>query len=428
MRLLLWLALGLGLSAVPIPELRLLGLTWALLGLAAGLYSASGRWLLRADFGPALVRHWPGAPLELPLTLTNQGPWPFWLSWQDGLGDLEVFSPREGQVFLPPFSRIQLVHRVRSRRRGVHPLGPFRLDWADPGLWFPRHWAWNGPRELLIYPPWIGAEAPAARGEALGPSRRWNDPWGDPSRVRDWVPWSPGVPLSRIDAKISARAGQWMQRRYEPTRQGAVFLVLDWDLEAYPLRRRHATAERALEAAARIGLEVLRQGRPLGWVLIGAAAHPAVQARRPHNGGDTALAWLEALARAQPWAGPGVSGSGAPGGRQPPQAQGAAVRSADPAAAFASAEAGAAGPADPGAPGLAAEAWPLWAETLSRPVEWLYVGPGSDELWVQRWSEAHYRGRPVSALLVGHGDRRLWRAAGVTFGEAGEAGPVLAAL
>ncbi|HEV8545730.1 MAG TPA: DUF58 domain-containing protein [Candidatus Limnocylindrales bacterium] len=128
---------------------------------------------------------------------------------------------------LAPFERVIRQFHIGANRRGVFELGPVELTVGD--LFARRAATELRPlrQRFIVRPRTVGAPA-LERPERLGAdARARRGLTEDPARFAGVRPYSPGDPLRRIHARTSARVGQPMTKRFEPSREREVLIALD---------------------------------------------------------------------------------------------------------------------------------------------------------------------------------------------------------
>jgi uncharacterized protein (DUF58 family) len=128
---------------------------------------------------------------------------------------------------LRPWERVRRRFRVFTDQRGVFTLGPVELSAGDP---FARRVAAElrpGTDTFLVWPRTIPTTE-------LEPPDRWGDRERarlalaeDPARFAGVRPYAPGDPIRRIHARASARVGEPLVKRFEPSRDREVLIALD---------------------------------------------------------------------------------------------------------------------------------------------------------------------------------------------------------
>jgi uncharacterized protein (DUF58 family) len=128
---------------------------------------------------------------------------------------------------LRPWERVRRRFHVTTDRRGVFALGPVELSAGDP---FARRVASElrqGTDTFLVWPrtiPTTELEPPDRFGDRERAIAALAE---DPSRFAGVRPYAPGDPVRRIHARASARVGEPMVKRFEPSRDREVLIALD---------------------------------------------------------------------------------------------------------------------------------------------------------------------------------------------------------
>jgi uncharacterized protein (DUF58 family) len=128
---------------------------------------------------------------------------------------------------LRPWERVRRRFHVMTDRRGVFALGPVELSAGDP---FARRVASElrqGTDTFLVWPrtiPTTELEPPDRFGDRERAIAALAE---DPSRFAGVRPYAPGDPVRRIHARASARVGEPMVKRFEPSRDREVLIALD---------------------------------------------------------------------------------------------------------------------------------------------------------------------------------------------------------
>jgi uncharacterized protein (DUF58 family) len=173
---------------------------------------------------------------------------------------------------LLPFERVRRRFHISAERRGVFELGPVGLSVGDL---FAREAAREDRPELdrfLVRPRVV----PMARLE-----RR--DTWGgqersriglseDPSRFAGVRAYAPGDPLRRIHVRTSARLGQPVVKRFEPSRDREVLVVVDVQTTpglAWDISMNDDEVEALYVVAASLARSLARDGAAFGFAAAG---------------------------------------------------------------------------------------------------------------------------------------------------------------
>jgi uncharacterized protein (DUF58 family) len=206
-----------------------------------------------------------GEELQMTVTLTNRKPLPLpWIRVQDELPDaLEVIEgdvaanvrPRvqtlEHSTSMAWYERIRWRYKFRCTQRGMHRIGPARLESGDP-FGFLRNRGDELVQEIItVYPtvvPLNDLGIPAVRPMGLREYRI-----GDPMKSVDW--------------KATARMQELQVRTYEPSSTYNVVVVVTVDTntpywEAYL----PDDLERVVTAAASIASDAIERQYTVGMI------------------------------------------------------------------------------------------------------------------------------------------------------------------
>ncbi len=206
--------------------------------------------------------------IAMTVTLTNRKPIPLaWIQVEDEVPDtLEVIEgdvaanvkpaiqTLEHSTSMAWYERIRWSYRLRCERRGLHRIGPARIESGDP-FGFLRNGARDAVQDtVLVYPPVVPLQdlgIPAAR--PLGDVRRGLPIFADLSRPAGIRSYALGDPLKTIDWKATARSGALQVRVYEPSSTYTVVIVAAVDTAAPHWDSYNpANLERVITAAASV--------------------------------------------------------------------------------------------------------------------------------------------------------------------------------
>jgi uncharacterized protein (DUF58 family) len=135
---------------------------------------------------------------------------------------------------LAPFERVTRRFHVGGERRGVYDLGPVDLSVGDL---FAREAAVEerDDRSRFIVRPRTVATTGIERPDQWGGLERAKAGLTeDPSRFAGVRPYAPGDPLRRVHQRATARLGTPVTKRFEPSRDREVLIVLDVQTENGP--------------------------------------------------------------------------------------------------------------------------------------------------------------------------------------------------
>lgn len=228
-------------SLLGVPIAILLGVVVLLLDVVHAAWAHQGLDGIRYTRHLGAQRTQFGEPIELDVEVHNRRRLPVaWLRADDEASegvevrerDLEDGDEPGSNVLrnawtLRPWERVRRRFHVFTERRGAFTIGPVDLSIGDP---FARRVAEErrtGTETFLVWPRTIPTTE-------LEPPDRWGDHERargglaeDPARFAGVRPYAPGDPLRRIHARASARAGEPLTKRFEPSRDREVLIALD---------------------------------------------------------------------------------------------------------------------------------------------------------------------------------------------------------
>ncbi|HEX4897242.1 MAG TPA: DUF58 domain-containing protein [Candidatus Limnocylindrales bacterium] len=124
----------------------------------------------------------------------------------------------------------ELVRRrlhLGATRRGVVEIGPTELLVGDLFALPAGRSSWPGVDRLTVWPRTVPAPALARRERVGGTDRARRGLTEDPSRFVGVRDYQPGDPVRRLHARASVRLGRPMSKKFEPSRDRDVLLVVD---------------------------------------------------------------------------------------------------------------------------------------------------------------------------------------------------------
>ncbi len=245
---------------------------------------------------PGTVNYGEEVPVTIEITNTSLLPVP-WLQVVDSIPLVLRTAPALRAAFpLGAGATRRLSYRVRGARRGFYHLGPVRLRMGDVlGLYLRQLTA--PPAELTVFPRVVplhelGLPAQLPFGPLPANLRRGEDP-ARPAGVR---PYQASDGVRRLDWKSTARQGELLVRRADPTVAPETTLALAFRLQDFPARVVQDSLERAAVAAASLGAALLARKLPVGLVSNGLdPKHPQVEVVLPLGKGDGHLQLLLTL-------------------------------------------------------------------------------------------------------------------------------------
>ncbi|HEX9891417.1 MAG TPA: DUF58 domain-containing protein [Actinomycetota bacterium] len=231
----------------------------ALPGLSAGLM-----WRRRIDLTVrrrlSSTRVFPGTQVRVDLEVQDRGPRSL-LLLEDRLPPSLGRGARA--VLAGTGDRRMVAYQITARGRGRYPIGPLSVQRSDPFDLVRRREEVPGTQELVVFPEVedLRATRTPATGAGSGDSvsRRLFRTGEEFYTVRAY---EVGDDLRRIHWPSTARTGKVMIRQDEAARRSRATILLDTRVAS--LGGRKEVFEKAVSAAASVGIHLLRSGFTLG--------------------------------------------------------------------------------------------------------------------------------------------------------------------
>ncbi|GAC1353965.1 MAG: DUF58 domain-containing protein [Herpetosiphon sp.] len=235
------------------------------------------------------------------ITVENRSRWPVpWLEIAERIPTaLRITMPSAYVFRLPAGATWKLSIPLQSRRRGWYHIGPLNVRTGDV-LGLRSVSIDGGGVDFVVYPQVLPVSQlllPSAQHFGpLNAPRNWSE---DPARPHGIRPYGPGDSSRRIDWKSSARSGELLVRRSDPSQGGDTYIALSCAMEDYPVRVVQDALERAIVAAASLATAILARKLAVG--IISNGVDPRYQRRNVviplHKGAAQQEIILEALGR-----------------------------------------------------------------------------------------------------------------------------------
>ena len=270
-----------------VPGVVAVGVVLVAIALARSAWTRSGSAIVGYGRGLATDRAVCGDEIELAVSVHNRGPLPLpWVKTSDGLGrgvrirhrtrseEEPQSSTLDNGWTLGPFEKVVRRFAILADRRGVFELGPLTVAAGDAlGLSLPTH---EEPDRLRYV---VRPRMVAVRG--LGEARDWeglrrarHGLVEDPTRFAGLRPYRPGDTLRHIHWPATARTGEPVTKRFDPSRRRDVLLAVDLRLPRRPgmtLAERDAVLEGLIVAAMSIARAFREDDAAVGLALAGFA-------------------------------------------------------------------------------------------------------------------------------------------------------------
>lgn len=260
-----------------------------------------------------------GEEFDLAVTVENNKPLPLpWLHISQFLprgievveSDAAVRHPLGGQTInvdtsLAGYERLTMISRLRAKRRGHYPIAPALLAGGDLfGFYDTRRQSESGGGRLVVFPrivPLPNFDLPSARpiGDAAS-RRRVTEDQNRPAMVREYLP---GDPMKWVDWKATARRRRLHVKRFEPSINQHVAILLDCrtgGATSAARNERQWLLDAAASAAASVAYRATELGYGVGLVANGIPpSHYTQSLIQAGHGAQQLSAVLQALACVQ---------------------------------------------------------------------------------------------------------------------------------
>ncbi len=217
------------------------------------------------------ARAFPGETVILKTVVKNEKLLPVWLRITASAEGCELPSSLEKvlkkETRLLWYQSVLFEWELTARRRGVHAIGPFRLQAGDLFGFYSSEKSVGEPLSLIVYPKLALLKTfPLPRQDLFGrPGAR--SPVQDPVYLHGTHDYQPWQPSRYIHWKASARHTRLQSKVFEPSSRERVLLAVQVD--QFAERKAEKEFEEILEAAASIAVRLDRQGYAVGFVTNG---------------------------------------------------------------------------------------------------------------------------------------------------------------
>ncbi|HEX5588996.1 MAG TPA: DUF58 domain-containing protein [Candidatus Limnocylindrales bacterium] len=181
----------------------------------------------------------------------------------------------------------ELVRRrlhVGASRRGVFEIGPTEIVTGDLFALPAARDTFEHVDRYTVWPRTVPAPAVARRERWGGVDRARHGLSEDPARFVGIRDYQPGDPVRRLHVRASARLGRPMSKRFEPSRDRDVLLVVDLEPPAGDEARRHRPSDGPAEDLIVVAASLVRSlGQAHAAFGLAAAGYAGPQRR---------IAWL----------------------------------------------------------------------------------------------------------------------------------------
>ena len=217
-------------------------------------------------------RAFPGERLTLKMEVENAKFLPVWFRVKVPVGSGLLLPSEETPLIkegsLLWYQRARFEWGLTAQRRGVHQIGPSRIETGDLFAFFSREKKSETFNPVIVYPRLIPLKSfPLPRRDFFGvPGPQ--SPVQDPIYILGTRDYQQGQPAKTIHWKASARHNRLQGKVFEPSEQEKVLLVVDVD--QFTKANAEEEFEHALEAVASLAVRLTDQGYAVGLTTNGA--------------------------------------------------------------------------------------------------------------------------------------------------------------
>ena len=238
---------------------------------------------------PSAEGLFPGERAQLVLSLQNPSRFPLpWLVVEAALPEgLAARGPRRAALALAGRSQATLSFTIEARARGVHTIGPLKLETGDPlgATAFKAEAA--KAATVIVYPRVHPVDTLPMPGRAITgtlPAPRRG--LVDPTRLAGVRDFQPGDSVRHIHWRATAHTGSLKVKRFETMRSLSVIVLLDLVRERYRSWNQTRMSELAVEVAASLLYAAAQSRTAFGFF---AAARGVVPLKSGIGKGDAHL-------------------------------------------------------------------------------------------------------------------------------------------
>lgn len=171
-------------------------------------------------------------------------------------------------------------HDVGATGRGTHDIGPAQILMGDLFALPVAEGIWPAVDRLVAWPRYVPVAAIERRERWGGTDRATFGLSEDPSRFIGLRPYVAGDPVRRIHARASARLGLPMTKRFEPSRDQDLLLVVDLEAATSMFERPDPGSADPAEALIVVAASIVRSlGERRAAFGIAAAGSSAMRSR-----------------------------------------------------------------------------------------------------------------------------------------------------
>ena len=247
-------------------------------------------------------RVFPGETLSLQTIFENAKFLPVWIRilWPfDGAlepveGDERLSRQGAGLLWQ---QRVQFNRNLVAMRRGLHLVGPPRIQSSDLFGFFKKEKRLDDTVWIIVYPRLVSVKTIFLPKRDLFGTFGAKSPVKDPVYILGTQDYQPSRPSRHIHWKASARHLRLQEKLFEPSAQGKILIALE--VGGYEESRAEDAFEHTLEVIASLSVRLDDKGFAVGFITNGALKGGDFSAVPPGRSPRQLTDILEALARLQ---------------------------------------------------------------------------------------------------------------------------------
>lgn len=243
-----------------------------------------------------IIRSYKNHNIEIELTLKNKS---FlqanYLFIKDNTGLLSLKESGKFLIRLNKFEKVNLSYFVNAYKRGLFIIGPIKINGSDPLGFYPWEKTINSFSQIIIYPDIYKFFINIREGIPVGIIKSSNKIYEDTTLFKTVREYINGDDLKRINWKISAKMNKLHTMEYEYSLNSTVMILLNLNLNDFPLRYRFNHSENAIEIASSLVFYFTNQKQNIGLISNGKINNKYVYFPIK-NGHNHAVMILESLA------------------------------------------------------------------------------------------------------------------------------------
>lgn len=157
-----------------------------------------------------------------------------------------------GKLFvkLKPREKKKIYYTLDLNSRGEFKIGPISVEGMDPLCFYPWKKTINTYCDIIVYPKIYNFNFINQDGSPIGIFKSYKKIYEDVTQYKNIREYTPGDELKKINWKISARMNKLFSNVYELTFNSDILVLLNLNIEDFPLKYRYYNIEFSIEVTA----------------------------------------------------------------------------------------------------------------------------------------------------------------------------------